>query len=81
MPSRTKAENEKHYREYQSRPDVMKKRAMMNKARRMMEEKHGKAALAGKDVDHKRPLRHGGATTLSNLRIVSKKKNRGWERD
>lgn len=79
--SRTKAENEKHYRDYQSRPDVMKKRALMNKARRMMEEKHGAAALKGKDVDHIRPLRSGGGTAMSNLRIVSKKKNRGWERD
>lgn len=81
MPGRhTKADYKHHYETYQSRPDVMKKRALANKARTMMEEKHGKAALKGKDVDHVRPQRSGGATTMSNLRISSVKKNRGWKR-
>jgi hypothetical protein len=32
----------------------------------------------GKDVDHKKPLRHGGTTTRSNLRVVPASRNRGW---
>lgn len=47
-----------------------------HKARRMMEKKVGKAALKWKDVDHKKPFSKGGKTVLSNLRIVSPKKNR-----
>lgn len=80
MPRETKADYKAHYENYQSRPDVMKKRAMNNKARRMMEEKHGKAALAGKDVHHVKPQRSGGTTIMANLAISSVKKNRGWKR-
>jgi hypothetical protein len=79
MPSRTKAEREKHYREYQGTPKVMKERAQMNAARALMKEKHGAAALKGKDVHHKRAIRHGGSNDPSNLAIVSVAKNRGWE--
>lgn len=54
-----------------------KKRAARNRARRKMEKKVGKAALRGKDVDHKKPLKKGGSNNLSNLRVQSPKKNRG----
>lgn len=81
MPGRhTKADYKRHYEEYQSRPDVMKKRAMNNKARRMMKEEKGAAAIKGKDVHHVRPQRSGGATTMSNLAVRSVAKNRGWKR-
>ena len=30
----------------------------------------------GKDIDHKKPLSKGGSNKRSNLRLVSKKKNR-----
>tara|TARA_R100001510_G_C7651858_1_gene209634 strand:+ start:2403 stop:2645 length:243 start_codon:yes stop_codon:yes gene_type:complete len=30
----------------------------------------------GKDIDHKKPLSEGGSNKRSNLRLVSKKKNR-----
>jgi hypothetical protein len=41
-----------------------------------MVKKHGKAALAGKDVDHKIAIRNGGGNG-KNLRIRSIKANRG----
>lgn len=81
MPGRhTKEDYRKHYLDYQSRPDVMKKRALANKARRLVKEEKGTAAVRGKDVDHIRPQRSGGATTLSNLRVSTVAKNRGWKR-
>lgn len=61
-------------RKYQARPEQVKKRVMRNAARRMMIRKHGKAALRGKDVDHKRGT--GAGNSMSNLRIESKSKNR-----
>lgn len=61
-------------REYQSRPEQVKKRVARNAARRLMIKKHGKAALKGKDVDHK----NGNPTDnrLSNLKIMSRSANR-----
>lgn len=71
-----KRENEK----YNSRPENVKARIERNKARRMMI-KAGKAAKGdGKDVDHKTPLSHGGKTTPSNLRNVSRPSNRSFAR-
>jgi hypothetical protein len=46
-------------------------------ARRMMEKKVGKAALAGKDVDHVKPIRKGGGNSPGNLRLRDPSKNRG----
>lgn len=61
-------------REYQARSEQKKKRAARNAARRLMIKKHGKAALKGKDVDHKRGVSAGNSP--SNLRIISRSKNR-----
>ncbi len=60
-------------RRYKSRPDQIKKRVARNKARRMMIRKYGKAALKGKEVDHKD--RNPTNNSLSNLRILSAKAN------
>lgn len=63
-----------------------KKRSQRNKARRVMlsilTKRYGskakaKAAMKGKDVDHKTPISKGGKNTPSNLRLQSRKKNRG----
>lgn len=66
----------REYELFQGKPEQIKKRAERVKARRMME----KAGLAtkgdGKDVDHIRPLKSGGTSARSNLRMRSKSANR-----
>lgn len=70
-----KAKRAARQKEYNARPENKKKRAANNRARRLMIKKHGKAALKGKDVDHKDGNPRNN--TPSNLRIMSRKKNRG----
>lgn len=67
----------KEYREFHGKPEEIKKRAQRVKARRMMEKTGAVHKGDGKDVDHKKPLRAGGTTTKSNLRVRSVKANRG----
>lgn len=78
MPRTTKEDYARHYRDYQGTPAQIKKRAQRNAARAQMEAEHGKAALKGKDVDHKNPIRSGGSNAASNLRVRSPSKNRAW---
>jgi hypothetical protein len=61
-------------KEYQARPEQVKKRVSRNKARRMMISKHGKSKLSGKDIDHS----DGNATnnSTSNLKIMKSSDNR-----
>lgn len=61
-------------KKYQARPEQVAKRVARNAARRLMIKKHGKAALKGKDIDHKRGTKAGNGS--SNLRIMSKSANR-----
>jgi hypothetical protein len=72
MPRDYKAE----YDNYQGQPEQIKKRGERVKARRMMEKTGAVTKGDGKDVDHKKPLRSGGTTTKSNLRVRSKSANR-----
>jgi len=62
-------------REY-AKHDNAKQRARM-KARYWAIKKYGKAALAGKDLDHKTPLQAGGGNDPSNWRIRDIHENRG----
>ena len=64
----------KEYDNYHSRPEQKRRRAGRNKARAIMTKSRGKAALAGRDIDHKdrNPLNNG----RKNLRISSKSINR-----
>jgi hypothetical protein len=73
----------KEYAQYHGKPEQIKQRAERVKAQRLVdktgkdENGNGKAdAREGKDIDHKKPLRSGGKTTKSNLRIRSIKANR-----
>lgn len=65
---------------YTSKPEVKKKRAEQNAARRIMVEKGLARKGDGKDVDHKKALSHGGTNAVSNLRVVSASKNRSFAR-
>jgi hypothetical protein len=64
------------YENFHGKPEEIKKRAERVKARRMMEKTGAVTKGDGKDVDHKKPLRSGGTTTKSNLRVRSKSANR-----
>lgn len=62
------------YENYHKKPEQRRRNDARKAARRLMIQKHGKAKLAGKDIDHKdRNPRNNAA---SNLRIQSKSKNR-----
>jgi len=50
--------------------------ATRHRARRKVEKTRGKAAVKGKDVDHKKSLKSGGSNSKSNLRVRSVSANR-----
>lgn len=62
------------YRKFQSSPAQVKARSNRNKARRLMIKEHGKAAVQGKDIDHKdgNPMHN----SRRNLHITSVHYNR-----
>jgi hypothetical protein len=70
----------KEYASYDGTPEVKKKRAQRNKARRMLEREGVVKKGDGKDVDHKTPLSKGGTTTRSNLKAVPASTNRSFKR-
>jgi len=65
----------KEYENYHKKPEQRRRNDARKAARRLMVKKHGKAKLAGKDIDHKD--RNPKNNSSSNLRIQSKKTNRG----
>ena len=67
--------------QYTSKPEVKKKRAEQNAARREMIKKGLAHKGDGKDVDHKVPLSKGGTNSKSNLRVVDKSTNRSFSRN
>ena len=66
---------------YTSKPEVKKKRAEQNAARRELMQEGLVHKGDGKDVDHKRPLSRGGSTSRSNLRVVPASQNRSFSRN
>lgn len=80
MPGRhTSADYKHHYRTYGSKPEQKRKRALRNRARRKLIKEGKVKRHDGKDIDHKTPLRKStkNANSSSNLRVTSRKKNRG----
>lgn len=75
---RTPEQMKKLSRGYNAKPEQVQKRAERNKARAMLMKEGRVQKGDGKDVDHKKPLRSGGSNSRSNLRVVSKNRNRGW---
>jgi len=74
---RTPSQIKRHGRTYQATPEQKKKRAKRNAARASVKKTKGAAAIKGKDVGHKRPLSKGGSNSKGNLKVQSKKQNRG----
>ena len=66
---------------YTSKPEVKKKRAEQNAARREAAKQGLVHKGDGKDVDHKKPLSKGGTNAKSNLRVVSASENRSFSRN
>ncbi len=65
----------KEYESYHKKPEQRRRNDSRKAARRLMVKKHGASKLAGKDIDHKD--RNPKNNSSSNLRIQSKKTNRG----
>lgn len=65
---------------YDGKPEVKKKRAQRNKARRMLEREGVVSKGDGKDVDHITPLSKGGTSTRSNLKAKPASANRSFKR-
>lgn len=78
---RTPAQIRKQVKGYNSRPDIIKDRSQQNQARAIVAKDLGKAAIAGKDVNHIVRIKKGGTNARSNLNVQTQKKNRGWARD
>jgi hypothetical protein len=66
----------KEYDNYHARPEQIANRAERGKARAEMKKKLGAAAIAGKDIDHKKPIRSGGGNGGGNLRVAPVGSNR-----
>lgn len=75
---RTPAQTRKMDRGYNSTPEAIKKRSANNKARAVLSAEGLVHKGDGKDVDHIKPMRSGGLNARSNLRVISKSRNRGW---
>jgi len=68
------------YPAYAQKPDVIKKRAERNKARRMLIKEGVVHKGDGMDVDHIKPVDKGGKTVRSNLRAKPASANRTFKR-
>jgi hypothetical protein len=72
----SKRNYKQEYADFHGKPEQIKKRAERVKARRIMEKEGAAHKGDGKDVDHIKPLKTGGTSARSNLRMRSVAKNR-----
>ena len=70
----------KEYNTYHSSSEQKKNRAKRNSARKEMAKAGRVAKGDGMEVDHKLAIKNGGGNSKENLRVVDKKKNRGWRK-
>lgn len=70
----------KYQKEYNARPEEVKKRVMNNAARREAMEEGRVKKGDGKDVAHKKALDNGGGNGKSNLKVEDRSSNRGWRK-
>lgn len=75
---RTPSQIKKMDRGYNARPEMVERRTKNNQARATMEKEGRVSKGDGKDVHHKKPLRHGGSNARKNLSVVPRSRNRGW---
>lgn len=68
-----------YQKEFNARPEEVKKRAARNAARAAYEKKHGDLPSTV-DVDHKKPMRDGGGNTPGNTTAKDQTANRGWRK-
>jgi hypothetical protein len=79
MPKSTPRKLE-YQKEYNARPEEVKKRVMNNAARREAM-KDGRVQKGdGKDVAHKKALENGGTNHKSNTVVQDRSTNRGWRK-
>lgn len=79
MPKSTPAKLA-YQKKYNARPENVNKREANNRARQEAI-REGRARVGdGTEVDHKKPLRHGGTNAPSNLRVVKESKNAAWRK-
>ncbi len=76
MPIKNPAKRRAYERRRDATPARRRARSLGVMARRKMKKKYGAKAIAGKDIDHKKPITKGGTNAMSNLRIMSRRKNR-----
>lgn len=74
---RTKAGLRREYDKYQSSEDAKKDRAKRNSARRSAMKSGRVHKGDNKDIDHVKGLSEGGSNSPSNLRVTSRRINRG----
>lgn len=72
----SKRDYKQEYADFHGKPEQIAKRAERVKARRIMEKEGAAKKGDGKDVDHIKPLKSGGTSARSNLRMRSVAKNR-----
>jgi 5-methylcytosine-specific restriction endonuclease McrA len=76
MPRKEPRDYQAENKQYHSKPEVKKRRALRNKDRRAAI-RDGRAHKGdGTAVDHIIPLSKGGSNAKSNLRLISARSNR-----
>lgn len=80
MPYKDYKDKLAYQKKYNARPEIKKRRAEQNRARRKMMEAGKVKKGDGKDVHHVKPVSKGG-TWRDGLKVTSRAKNRGYKRD